>query len=243
MAVLRLIAFAAAAALAGCGTTTSNISLTDRGVFVPSGRVGIDISPRVEAPSRPHTGHSLELGASGGSGKDGQDIGAGNDPVVFGGRTFGTPVALDHEFDFRFFEAAYRYRRFFGQGEFGIEALGGLGHAELDLKVASAAQSAREKLGDGGLVGGFGILWKFLPATSLQSRFTLFVSGRTEGVTSAARFDVHVAQALGRNAALRAGFVSWGVYSERESYDVSTSRSSPINVRFSGPALGLDLAF
>jgi hypothetical protein len=237
-------ALAAAAALAGCaGPTTSDISMSDRGVFLPSGRVGIDIAPRGDAPARPHTGHAIELGASGGKGEDRQAIGAGSNPVVFGGQTFNAPAELRHEFDFRFAELGYRYRRFFGDGSFGIEALGGLGYAELDLTVESGAQRAGEKINSGGLVGAFGIVWKFLPATSLQSRLTVFGSGEEEGVTAAARYDLYVAQALGRHAELRAGFASWWVRSEREADDYSVSRNSQIRARFSGPSLGLGLAF
>ena len=241
----RTLAILAAAALAGCaGPTTSDIAITDRSTFIAAGRLSVDIAPRVEAPSVPHTGHGIEVGFSGGSGEDRQSLGSGARPVVFGGRTFSAPVELRHELDFRFAELAYRYRRFFGAGgELGIEALGGLAYAELDLAVASATQRASDKLGSGGLLGGFGIVWKFLPATSLQSRITVFGSGENEGVTGAARWDLYVAQALGRHAALRAGFAGWGLSSEREASDDFGSFNSRIRARFSGLSLGLDVMF
>ena len=243
---MRLLTAGLAVALVtGCADlTTSDINATDRGVFIPSGRVGIGISPKAESPSVPHTGHALELGASGGSGDDQQEMAAGERPVVFGGRTFNSPVAMRHEFDFRFYELAYRYRHFFGQSrDFGIEALGGLAYAQLDLTVDSGTQRASEKLGSGGVLGGFGLLWNFRPTTSLQSRVTLFVSGQNEDVSTATRFDVYVAQALGRHAALRAGWGVWNVRSIREANDNLSSLNSPIHLRFSGPALGLDIAF
>lgn len=86
-------------------------------------------------------------------------------------------------------------------------------------------------------------MWKFLPRTSLQSRLTLFGSGETEGVTGAARWDLFVAQALGRHAALRAGLTSWGVVSQREADEDSSTLNSRIRAGFSGFALGLDLMF
>jgi hypothetical protein len=134
----------------------------------------------------PHTGHGIEIGISGASVDDKQTLGAGDTPVVFGGRIFGAGE-LRHELDWRFLEIAYRYRHFFGNRTFGIEALGGLGIAELEVTTGSAAQSASDKLSNGGLIAGFGIVWNFLPRTSLQSRITLFGSGSTEGVTGAAR--------------------------------------------------------
>jgi hypothetical protein len=214
----------------------------DRSTFLPSGRLGFDIAPRVESPSVPHTGHGIEIGFTGGSGKDHQTRAAGAPTLTFAGQAFAAPSTLNYEFDFRFAEIAYRYRRFFGAGTFGIEALGGLGYAEYDLTITSAAQRANEKLSSGGLVGGFGIIWKFLPMTSLQSRITLFGSGDREGVTGAARWDAFVAQALGRHAAVRVGLTSWGLASTRDDDDDFGSVNSLIRSGFSGRALGLDIA-
>ena len=227
--------------LTGCSLSTTDIALRDNSVFLPSGRMSIDISPEVNNPSVPHTGHALELGASGGRGSDHQQLVAGDDPVVFGGTTFNAPAVLDHEFKFHFLEAAYRFRKFFGTSQrFGIEALAGVAHAELDLTVSSPAQSAREEIDSGGIVGGFGLILKFRPTTSLQSRLSVFASGDEGGVSTARRVELYLAQALGRHASVRAGFANWSLDSERE-YDDATR--SPIRARFSGFAAGLDLMF
>jgi hypothetical protein len=242
---MRFVLMILAAALAGCASTSNTeLKITDRGTFIPSLRAGIDISPQVESPSVPHTGHALELGYSGASGDDVQGLAAGEPSIVFGGRTFAAPNSLRHEFDFRFAEVAYRYRRFFGeQRPFGIEALVGLGYAELDLTVASPSESAQEKLSNGGLVGGFGVLWKFLPRTSLQSRFSLFLSGENEDVTAATRFDAYLVQAIGKNVGVRLGITGWGVESSREANNGFSSPNSRIRARFSGLGLGLDVMF
>lgn len=58
------------------------------------------------------------------------------------------------------------------------------------------------------------------------------------GVSSAQRYELHLVQSVWRHAALRAGYVYWNVESDREDNGLS-----PIKVRFSGPSLGLDLAF
>jgi hypothetical protein len=240
-AALALLAalFLAAPALAD----HRDLKMEDNSTFIPSGRVIADIAPRGPAPSVPHTGHALEFGLTGASGNDGQSRRIGDPVLVFGGQVFAAPAELNHDFDFRFAEVVYRYRHFFGNGRFGIEAIGGLGYAELDLTTATATQSASEKLDSGGLVAGFGIVWKFLPQTSLQSRITGFGSGETEGVSGAARWDLFVVQALGRNAAVRVGVTSWEVVSEREEDDFDDSLNSRIRARFSGVSLGLELAF
>ena len=241
---MRIVVAVLACALAGCAdlTTTSDINATDRSVVIPSGRITIDIPRRDASPAVPHTGHAIELGASGGSGDDEQQLAAGELPIVFGGRTFDAPAAVRHDFDFRFYEVAYRYRHFF-DGGFGIEALGGLGFAELDFRVASGGQSVREKISNAGVLGGFGLLWKLRPTTSLQSRAGVFLSGQNEDVSSMTRVEVYVVQALGRHAALRAGWSAWNVRSIRDADDSLSSVNSPVRLRFSGPALGLDLAF
>jgi len=247
--MLRTFAILAIAALAGAPSANAeDLEVNDTGNFVPSARLSFDIAPRegpsvTAGPSVPHTGHGIEIGFSGASVDDKQNIGVGDSPIVFGGRAFAAPAELRHEFDWRFLEIAYRYRHFFGSGKFGIEGMGGLGFAELDLTTTSAGLSASDKLSNGGLLAAFGIVWKFLPSTSLQSRITLFRSGSTEGVTGAARLDVHVAHALGRHAAVRAGLVGWGISSLRSDDDDASSLNSPLRVGFSGLSLGLDVAF
>jgi hypothetical protein len=219
----------------------------DDGAFVPSLRATFDISPRGEQPSVPHTGHGIEIGLSGASnGEDQQTRDPGDSPLTFGGQTFVAPGVIRYEFDFRYFELAYRYRHFFGESRtFGIEGIGGIGSAEMDITATTATQRTSETLQSGGLVLGFGIVWKFLPQTSLQSRLTIFSSGEREGVTAAARFDVMVAHALARNVSLRGGLTRWGVVSARneDGDDLGASPNSQINVGFGGLAAGLEVMF
>ena len=240
----KTIATLAAALIAGPAFADHRQLDIEDNVFLPSARIGIDIFPRGEQPSVPHSGHGIEIGFTGTSGEDSQTRTAGAPTLFFAGQPFASPTRLNYDFDFRFLEIAYRFRHFFGASRaFGIEALGGLGFAELDLGVSDATRSAREKLQSGGLVAGFGIVWKFLPQTSLQSRITVFGSGDQEGVTGAARFDVFVAQALGRHAAVRVGLTSWGLASERDEDDDFSSINSHLRAGFGGVALGLELAF
>jgi hypothetical protein len=242
---VRLLTVLLAALVCGSAFAQEDIEAIDRtSGIIPSLRLSFDIAgePGPQGPAVPHTGHGIEIGLSGGAGEDTQNFSGA--PVVFGGRIF-LPGTLQHEFDFGFLEVAYRYRHFFGASRvFGIEAIGGLGIASLDLTTTSGTTSASQKIENWGLVGGFGIVWKFLPSTSLQSRLTLFGSGEREGVTGAARLDVHVAHALARNVALRAGLASWGIVSQRAGEDDDDdSFNSRIRAGLSGLSLGLDVAF
>lgn len=239
-----LATFAAVLIAAPAFADHTHIVIED-GVFVPSLRGAFDIYPRGEQPSVPHTGHGVEIGLSGASGgEDQQTRAAGEPPLTFGGQVFAAPGAIRYEFDFRFFELAYRYRHFFGASRvFGIEGLAGVGSAEMDITASTATQRTSETLQSGGLVFGVGLVWKFLPSTSLQSRLTVFGSGEREGITGAARFDVMVAHALARNVALRGGLTSWALASERDENEDFTSPNSHIRARFGGLAAGLEVMF
>jgi hypothetical protein len=98
-------------------------------------------------------------------------------------------------------------------------------------------------MSSGGLLGGFGVIWKFHPAAYLQPRLTIFASGEEEGVTAAARFDVQVAWAFARNAALRGGLTSWAFTSARVEGNDSNSLNSRVTGAASGLSIGLDVAF
>jgi len=241
---MKLLLAFLAALVSGAALAQEDIEAIDRGNLIPSLRLSFDIAGEATplGPAVPHSGHGIEIGLTGGSGEDSQSLSSG-EFARFGGRTFGGSTTLEHEFDFRFFELAYRYRRFFGSGVFGIEALGGLGFAEVELTTRSPTASATEKMSSGGLLGAFGIIWKFHPSASLHPRLTLFASGEEEGVTAAARFDLHVAWAFARNVAVRGGLTSWAFTSARVEGNDSNSINSRVTAASSGLSLGLDVAF
>jgi hypothetical protein len=235
----------ATAALAGCVSHGSapppeptTIQVRDRSVFQPGVRISTNFVRGPSAPADAQGGHGIELGAMRSRGDGTQSVGSGAEPVVFGDRTFSPPQELRHEFEFAFFDLSYRWRRYFGADRaIGIETLAGVGVAALDFTVSSATQSTREALDSSGVLGGFGLIWRMRPGTTLQSRLSLYISGDGDGIANAARLDLFVAQALGRNVALRAGYSAWHLETDRG------FRDSNINIKFAGPALGLDLAF
>lgn len=246
---LRLaVLLAAILLLGGCaGQTTSEIDAVDRSTAVPSVRVAVDLRGRateeIPPPARVHTSHALELGLSYARGSDTQSFDASQQRITFGGQTFVPPQELHYDFDLRFVELAYRYRHLFAGPRLGLEAVAGLGYADLGLTVTGATQRAAERLRNGGIVLALGGLWGITSSTSLQTRATLFYSGASDDVTSASRFEIHLAQALGRNVSVRAGYAAWNLRSERESDNFFFTRNSPLRVRFSGPAVGLELMF
>jgi len=226
--------------LAGCGTTaipTTTIDISDRGAFQPSLRVGWNISKVPGAPSDPQSSHGIEIGAMRTSGDDTQDLATGQSPVIFGGTTFNPAQTLRHETDLTYYDVTYRFRRFFGDGSFGIEALAGLAQAILDLTVSSATQRASESLSTTGFQLGVGGIWRLRPGTSLQARYTRFGSSKYYEDTTVSSVEFSAAQALGHNLVVRGGYAYTKVYSERVDF------FADIKVKLSGPTLRLELQF
>jgi hypothetical protein len=239
----RLAAALAALLIAACSSTTTNVDLKDNGVLIPSARIAVDFGERPGPPSHLHTSHAVELGVSGGSGGDDGSIAAGQPSVVFGGEVFTSPQDLRAEFDFRFTELAYRYRYVSQRRGIGFEALAGLAYAQLGLRLFGATQTAAERLEGGGIVVGLGTMVRLWPSGSIQLRGSGFASTTSEGVSSVGHYAVFLEQALGRHAALRAGYAGYDVRSRREDDEFSNSNRSPIRVRMNGPLLGLALMF
>jgi hypothetical protein len=240
---LRIFASLAAAALSGCVVINGKeISISDHEAVVPATRLSVDIArARVDAPSIPHRGHGIEAGLSGTSGSDTQTLATGDPTLVLNGTTFAAPAELRHEFDWAFGEFAYRFRHFFRGGTFGIETLAGVARGRMNLTTSSATQRARTSIDEYGPAGSFGIVWKFRPTTSLQSRYAAFIGSDTESDMAVQRLDLYVAQAIGRHAALRAGWSNWRVDISR--FIFNGADEADMRVRFSGLALGLDLMF
>ena len=125
----------------------------------------------------------------------------------------------------------------------GFEALAGLAYAQLGLRLIGVTKTAAERLEGGGIVVSLGTLLRLWPSGSIQLRGSGFASTTSEGVSSVGRYEAVFEQALGRHAAVRAGYAGYDVRSKREDDDFSNSNRSPIRVRANGPMLGLMLMF
>lgn len=241
----RLSALAATLLLAGCwgGGTTTNIDAHDSSVFIPTARIAVDFGERPGPPSHLHTSHALEVGVTGATGDDTVHVTAGQQPIVFGGEIFTAPQDVQAHFDFRFIEAAYRYRYVSQRRGIGFEALAGLAYAQLGLRLTGATRTAAERLDGTGVVVSLGTMVRLWPSGSIQLRGSGFASTSSEGVSNVGRYEVVFEQALGSHAAVRAGYAGYNVRSRREDDDFSNSNRSPIRVRANGPMLGLMLMF
>jgi hypothetical protein len=214
----------------------TTIQATDSSVTIPSLRIGWTLSRSTEAPSTPHNGHGIEFGATGGRGSDSQSLVAGQRPVQFGGVTFTAPQTLQHEFDFAFYDVSYRWRRFPEGSPVGFEVLAGAGYAKFDFTASLPTQRAVESLSSAGVTAAVGLVWRMLPGTRLHARPGGYRSGASNDVARSDRVEFYVAQAVGRNAVVRAGYARWRAETDRIG-------SSNVEIEFSGPALGLEFQF
>lgn len=238
--VQRCVVAALALALGACAVYSpspppaSKLTVSDDNVFQPVMRVVVQ-SDSASAPSDPHTGHALELGYTRGSGTSSQDV--SSNYVSFGGRRFDAPARLDSSFTLTYVDMTYRGRLVDRDSGLGLDLLVGIAGAQFDLEVASANQRTSESLSSPGGQIGLGVLWRVHEGTSLHARGVWFRSFDVTEISRGYRYDVALAQALGRNVAVRAGYSWWRLQSERG------ETSSPIVVDLRGPTLGLELLF
>lgn len=225
-------------ALGGCAGSipTTSIKASDSSVTLPTIRISTEFGGTGGAPSEPRDGQALEFNAATAKGSDTQTLSTGQPPVIFGDptTTFNAPQALKHDFEFTYVDISWRGRAFFGTNPVGLELLAGLSYLATDMTVSSATQSAAEKRNAAGLSLGVGGVWRIRPATSVQARATFIAPlGEFDEIT---RLEAFVVQALGRNAAVRAGYAGWRIR-------VDSGSRSAIKMNVSGPSLGLDLSF
>ena len=228
-------AMLAALPLAGCGLVTTRIEAEDNSVFLPAMRAALNLSEVREAPSRPQTGHGVEIGWAGARGSDRQSLAASDPPIVLNNTTFSAPQQLRNDFAFSFTDISWRWRKFPGERPLGLEVLAGGGYSSLSLTVSSLAQQASNHFASWGPQAGIGLIWRIEPTTSLQARAVGFLSAADKGVNKAARYELFVSKAFHENLTLRAGYARWEVTGQRQ------ISMSDFRLRFSGPVLALDI--
>ncbi|MFZ2160738.1 MAG: hypothetical protein WAW02_00845 [Sideroxyarcus sp.] len=227
--------------LTGCLSSTPIVA-DDPHVFLPSLRVAVSLDEDKQeadkqAASEPRTGYAIEFEYARAKGHGEQTLATGESPVNYTGTTFTAPNQLRNDFSFNYADVSFRWRKFFKERSLGLEVRGGIGHASMDLTVASSTQRASDHFGNYGPQGGVGLIWRMRPDTSLNARLSGFVSSSEYGVKSLMRYELFVAQALGDNLELRAGYAKWGING-----DAGISESN-FKSNFSGPMLDIGLNF
>ena len=215
--------------LAGCIPSGTTIEINDKEAFTPNMRLSLG------QPGEVRAGPAFELGVAQSRGRGTQFIPAGESSSL-GAETFYGPREISSETRATIVEAAARMRNFPPEGHVGFELLGGVGYASYDFAMASGNRRVADGTSALGVVGGVGIIWRVLPSTSVQGRFSVFSSVGVTEESGVERWEIALAQAIGRHLALRAGYASWEIKSTRTGF-------SDVHTRLSGPALGVELSF
>ena len=222
--------------LTGCLSSTPIVA-DDSHVFLPSIRAAVSLDDDKQAVSEPQTGKAIEFEYVRAKGHGEQTLATGQSPVYYNNTTFIAPQQFRNDFNFNYADISFRWRKFFKERSLGLEVTGGIGHTSMDLTVASPTLRASEHFGNYGPQGGVALIWRVRPSTSLHARISGFVSSADTGVKDLMRYELFVAQALGDNLALRAGYAKWGIDG-----DAGTYRSN-FKSTFSGPVLDLGWNF
>ncbi len=226
----------AVSALTGCITATP-IEANDPHVFIPSVRAAVSLEDNPQHPADPQSGRAIELEFVKAKGGGDQTLAAGQSPIIFNNTTFSAPQQLRNDFDLNYADVSFRWRKFFRERSLGLEVAGGIGYTSLGLTVSSPVQSASSRFATYGPQGGVALIWRMRPGTSLHARVSGFVSRSSTGVSDFGRYELFMAQALGENLALRAGYAKWEVNGD------SGVGTSDFRTTFSGPVLDLGLNF
>lgn len=223
--------------LGGCGAySTTRIEAQDRPIVLPSLRASFNFGKGADAPSQPHDGHSIEVEGFSARGHDNQSLAAGQLPIVLDGTSFTPPDQLRHDFRFTYADVSWRWRKFFGGGAVGLQVLAGAAYAGVRLQSTSPTLQASQGFYNRGAQGGVGLVWRNPTGTAIEARLTEFF-GLESNVDRASRYDAFVSQAVSNNVTLRLGYAGWEVKGQ------DYSSNSAYRLRFSGPALGLQVDF
>lgn len=241
MKAIRIAALALLAPSAALANVTNAIE-AGGGAVIPSIGMSIDVVGNSAVQNHTSSSHSIDMGFSYARARRTQDL-ESTDVIIFGGRQFTGGQDIKWTSNIQLAHLGYRPRIWFGQSELALEGLIGVGWAGLGLKgEATNGEVASERMSNGGIVLGLGGIWRFARATTLNVRMLVFGSGKDEGVTSASRWDLTVAHALGKNFQIRGGLGYMSAYSAREDND-DAIRKSPIRAGGAGLVLGIDLVF
>ena len=208
-------------ALAGCAVAPPAIDVTQRGVFMPSGRASI--------------GDAFELAVGRAAGKSMQTLYAG-EGVQLRDNDLRGPRQIENQADVRIADAWLRLRTHEAQQKLGQEMLIGLSLINADFTTRSGTTTLTDSWATQGLSLGMGFFYRPASATTLHARYSFTLTGRAIRQTHIHRLELAAVQPLSRNVAVRAGYSWWAM-------DATPPTGSEITVRLSGPALGLDLSF
>jgi hypothetical protein len=242
MKVFRFAVLALLAPCAAIANTTEEVR-AGGGAIIPSVGLTVDVVGRSALQNHSPSSHSIDLGFAYAHVKRKQEHEFGDGPINFGGQTFMGQQDINWTSNVQLAHIGYKPRFWFGDSDWAIEGVIGVGWAGLGIKgVGANGLTASERMSNGGLVLGLGGIWRFASATSLQLRLLGFGSGEDEGVTSASRWDLTVTHALGKNFQFRGGLGILNAYSARENAD-SNIVKSPIRAGGAGLTLGFDVIF
>jgi hypothetical protein len=238
-----------ALSLEGCSSnSTTRIDVRDNSVSVRELRMAYNFDHQKETAFL-HTGNAIEFGITNTSGRADQSLTSGQLPIILNQVVFNAPQQIKNEFDFAFYDLAWRYRNFFEE-KFGMELSVGAGYSLIDLKSSSTTQIASQRFESSGARIEYGLLYLLSPSSSVQARAKFYWAPlQYTAVDSIARLELVYAKTFLKNFNLRAGLSRWQVsgHDDRSFFDSNQSVYRPsrsdFRLDFFGPTIALNLEF
>jgi len=238
-------------ALAGCATSSKSTTPVD----VRSGSVvskNLRIAYNFDQEKKPpffHSGNAVEIGISSMSGNADQAIAPGQKPVIMNWVVFNGPQQIRNEFDFTFYELAWRHREKL-DNQFGMEISIGGGSTEVNMKSSSAMQIASQQFIGSGARVEYGLHYFLSTTSSFQARAKIYWAPvfLGPGIHGIRMIELVYAKSFYDSFSLRAGLSRWQVsgYNDDSFWDVQNiyrPSKSDIELDFFGPTISLSLEF
>ena len=169
---MKLVAATLLFTLVGCATVR-DIEGKDRGMFLPTGRVWVNLDPTNDGDTSSHKHvFGIEASATGGQGKFDIDLLSG-ETINAGGGTISGPTTVRTEFTM--FEASVAVRGGTRIDRFNLHGIAGLGYHRTKLKLTSGATRLDRSIDSVGPLLGAHILFLATEWIEIYTRGSILV--------------------------------------------------------------------
>ncbi len=228
--------------MSGCGTTTEDLRLHDRGVFLPSIKIAHELTDSSQSGQnnrKSRVAAELEMGHVSGTTSQGIDA---SQFINFGGGTFQGPDEIEGNYGLFTASLALRLRLNDPADIFGIAFLGGLGGQNFSLELDDGNISSSNRIGSVGPLIGLQFSLEPYPSMDVYVRGTQVV-GFGDATTSLGLVEIEMSIRPYSHLAFEGGY---RIMKYRKIGSVA-ERIGPgeakINLVLSGPTVGLRLDF
>ena len=237
---MRLVAATLLFTLVGCATAR-DIEGRDRGMFLPTGRVWVNLLPEKEGDESVRGRvFGIEASATGGQGEFDIDLLSG-ETISAGGGTISGPATVRTEFTMIEASVAVRAGRRLGN-RFNIHGIAGLGYHETKVKLTRGATRLDRSVNGIGPLLGVHIGFEATKWLEIYGRGSILFPNFNEfNLRESQQVEVGVQFNLSDAISLIAAYRLWRF--QQEDFSLGPSPRTDIDIRAGGVVVGIVIRF